>query len=167
MCMHASLMWHVGNWMTGMISNSSYYDWIAIHFDSALSTWSEVPFIHANVWPKGLSHIHGSQHESSRILIRGVPARNTTVTVFLLRCKFLKFFKGAFTHSQIATRTIPGHHSGIICVISGITVYTPGRHPAWSYLWLKNQTCAIFCPGPVHGWKIICTTPGRHHVPPL
>ena len=57
------------------------------------------------------------------------------VTVFLLRCTFFKFFNGAFTHSWIATRTTPGHCSGIICAVSGIirvgssiTVQTP----AWS-----------------------------------
>ena len=40
-----------------------------------------------------LSHIHGSQHRSFRILLCGVLARNTAVTVFFLRCTF---FKGAF-----------------------------------------------------------------------
>ena len=29
---------------------------------------------------------------------------------------------------------------------------------------IKNKTCAIFHPR-VHGWKMVCTTPGRHRVP--
>ena len=75
---------------------------------------------------KGLSHIHGSHHRSSRILIRAVPARNTMVTVFLLRCTFFKFYKGAFTHSRIATRTIPGHCAGS----SVLSPASPCRHRA-------------------------------------
>ena len=85
---------------------------------------------------EGLSHIHRSHHGSSRISIRDVPARNTTVIVFYSGTHSLD----SFTRSQMVTRTIPGNCSGIIRVVSGIirvasgiirvgsgiTVYTPG-----------------------------------------
>ena len=90
---------------------------------------------------KGLSHIHGSHHGSSRILIRGIPARNNTVTVFLLR---FKFFKGAFTHSRIVTRTIPGHCSGIIRVVSGISV-------------IKKFNLRNFPSREYHSWQAPCS----------
>ena len=56
----------------------------------------------------GLSHIHESQHGSSRILIRDVPALNTTIMVLLLRCTFFRFFN----RSRMVTWAIPGHCSG-------------------------------------------------------
>ena len=119
------------------------------------------------------AHIQGSQHGSSRILIRVVPACITMVTVFfsffLLRCTFFKCFKGAFTHSRIATRTILGHHSGIISVLfpASQCIHRAGiRRDPWhtSISVITNQTCASFRPG-VHRWKMIGTTPGRHRVP--
>ena len=97
---------------------SLYIHYLTFHGNSKLNGNNTTWLSHCSwVWwsllalLKGLSHIHGSHNGSSRILIRGVPARNTTVTVFLLRCTFFKFFKGAFTHSRIITRTIPGHCS--------------------------------------------------------
>ena len=56
-------------------------------------------------------------------------------------------------HIHGSPRIIPDHRSGIIGVVSGITVYTLGRHPAWSLVHWHIRGKFIFPPR-VHGWKM-------------
>ena len=113
---------------------------------------------------KELLHIHGSHHGPSRILICGVPAGNTTDTVFLLRCTFFKFFKG------LGLSLIHGTQHGPSQVIAlGSSVLSPASpciqhdpcHTGISVikkLNLRNFTSRStqMKNDPYHSWKATC-----------
>ena len=71
-----------------------------------------------------------------------------------------KYLRGFHTFTDRTT----DHRSGIIRVVSGITVYTPGRHPAWSlahrHIWGKINFLSRSTRmknDPYHSWKAQCS----------